>query len=70
MNIDLNRKDLISLVKGAVPNYSAFNDPLVKMCGNYIGGFLDRWDWDYTKLEELSDQDLFKLYNICKNSWK
>ena len=70
MLIELDRKDLISLVKGTSPYYSIFENPLVKQCGSYCGGMCDEWSWTSVYLEELSDKELFELYALCKDSWK
>lgn len=67
MKVDLDRKDLIALVKGTSPNYSEFNNPLVKANGSYCGGFVERWDWSLTS--DITDSQLYELYKICKASW-
>ena len=69
MKVELNKKDLISLVMGIVPPYSVYNEPLVKKCGEHCGGFVDRWDWDNFELEKLTEEELYELYNICKEGW-
>ena len=67
--VHLDRKDLISLVKGTEPFYSVFEHPLVKDNGDYVGGFVDKWAWNHPKLNTLSNEELVELYYICKNSW-
>ena len=69
MQINLEKKDLINLVKGITPYYNVFNEPLVKQCGSYYGGHDISWEWDYFKLKNLSEKALYDLYKICKNSW-
>lgn len=68
MLIDLDRKDIISLLKGSKPNYSVF-DKIPKELGSYIGGFVDDWNWNHFN-ENISytDEYLYNLYLICKNS--
>ena len=68
MNFDLDKKDLISLVKGTHPHYDVFEHKLVKRCGNYTGGMSDRWSWNYN-ISDLTEVELFDLYTTCKNSW-
>jgi hypothetical protein len=68
MNVTLDRKDLLYLVNGIQPDYSIFDNELVKKSGSYCGGFVDKWSWDY-RLNELNDQELWDLYVLCKNSW-
>lgn len=70
MNVALNKKALVSLVNGTSPNYDIFDNPLVKKTGRYIGGFHDKWDWDRTILESLTEEKLFELYTLCESSWK
>lgn len=62
----LEKKDLIHMVKGTYPSYSAMANPLVKKCGTYWGGFKDEWTWDNDKLEKLSEEQLLDVYVICK----
>lgn len=68
MTVDLDKEDLISLVKGITPPYSLFEHPLVKECGSYTGGFVDRWTWHHYKLKELNEQTLYNLYQLLKNN--
>ncbi len=70
MNVDLDKEDLRRLVKGIVPHYSAMNDPRIKVLGTYTGGFVDKWFWNDDVLKKLTEKGLWKLYNLCKNSWK
>jgi len=70
MNIDLNKKDLINLVKGTSPYYDEMEHPLVQANGSYTGGFVDKWSWNRYDLEELSKKDLWRLYNIVENGWE
>lgn len=70
MQVDLDKKDLIALVKGKEPNYDVFDHPLVKQCGEYRGGMTDSWHWNKYVLEEISEAQLWELYQVCKNSWK
>ncbi len=68
MNIELDRKDLEALVKGIGVSYSEFNHPLVKIAGHSYSDQYGRTDW--RSLDKLSDEGLFDLYIVCKNSWK
>lgn len=69
MKVELNKEDLRYLVKGITPDYSVFDNALVKRCGNFTGGFVDKWDWDHHELSRLSEQELMYLYTTCKDSW-
>jgi len=71
MKVELNQADLVNLVKGTSPYYSEFENPLVKRAGGYMsGGHGEQWHWGSTnEMKELSEDELWELYNICKNSW-
>ena len=70
MNIDLDKKGLVSLVMGIEPYYSAMEHPLAALCGRYIGGFHDKWVWTKSLLEGLSEEELLALYTVCRESWE
>lgn len=68
MNVELDRKGIISLLRGTTPPYSVMNK-IPKELGYYIGGFVDRWHWnDISENVSYSDECLFNLYLMCKNS--
>lgn len=70
MNIELDRKDIISLLRGTTPAYSVI-DKIPKELGSYVGGFVDSWQWNYiSENVSYSDEQLYDLYLMCKNSWK
>jgi len=70
MKVELDRKDIIALLKGTCPNYNVM-DKIPKDLGSYCGGFVDDWKWNYF-IEDVSysDEYLYNLYLMCKNSWK
>ncbi len=43
MKVDLDKNDLINLVKGTSPSYELMDHPLISRNGQYRGGFDDRW---------------------------
>lgn len=67
MTIDLDRKGLETLVKGCSPYYSEFENPLVKKAGHLYNDQYGKTYWN--NLSELTDEELYQLYLICKNSW-
>ena len=68
MNVELDRKDIISLLCGTTPAYSVM-DKIPKELGSYVGGFVDSWQWNYiSENVPYSDEYLFNLYLTCKNS--
>ena len=69
-NVKLDRKDIISLLKGVKPNYSVM-DRIPSELGSYVGGFVDDWHWNYISEDvPFSDDELYNLYLMCKESWK
>lgn len=68
MKAELDKKDLVSLIKGTSPAYSLFEDELIKSCGHYVGGFVDEWQWDEFALGRLSDNQLLELYRKIKEA--
>ena len=68
MKVELDRKGIISLLRGTTPPYSVMNK-IPKELGYYIGGFVDSWHWnDISENVSYSDEYLFILYLMCKNS--
>lgn len=68
MIIDLDKRALVSLVRGTEPYITAFDNPLVKKCSKWIAGFVDEWQWG--NLHNLTEEKLYELYKICEKSWK
>jgi hypothetical protein len=68
MTVELDKKALISLVVGQPPHYSIFEYDIIKKCGSYSDN--RGWTWMTIHLEELSEEDLFDLYELCRYSWK
>ena len=55
MIVDLDRKDIISLLTGIKPNHSVM-DKIPKEFGYYVGGFVNDWQWNYIS-ENVSYSD-------------
>ena len=70
MTLDLDKNDLIALVTGTSPYYDIMENDVVKKAGDYCGGMNDHWRWKNYALLEMSEEELFSLYQMCKNSWK
>jgi hypothetical protein len=67
MKVELSRKDLEALVRGSYPNYSEFDNPLVKRAGHSYSDQYGRTSWN--SLDKLTDEELWRLKNICVESW-
>lgn len=63
----LDKDDLISLVKGAQPNYDIFDHQLIKDRGVYYD--TNGWIWRTHVLEKLEPGELYDIYKLCKHSW-
>ncbi|MEK5166237.1 hypothetical protein NYE69_28430 [Paenibacillus sp. FSL R5-0527] len=70
MQMDLDKDDLVSLVRGTSPWYSAMDHPLVQRYGEYYGGHKEGWAWHTERLKGCSEEELLYIYQICKDSWK
>jgi len=68
MKLDLNKKDLISLAKGTSPNYAAMKIPKIKENGVFEGSY-GRWTWNYDAFENLTEEEIYNIYLICRESW-
>ncbi len=68
MTVTLDKADLISLVRSKEPAYSAMEHELVKPFGSYIGGHADQWKWG-PDFGALTEQQLWDLYCVCRDSW-
>ncbi len=67
MKIKLDRKGLEILVNGSQPYYSEFDNPLVKKAGHDYSDQYGITSWK--SLQNLTDDELYQLYLICRNSW-
>jgi hypothetical protein len=67
MQIELDRKGLEALVKGSRPNYNEFDNPLVEKAGHNYNDQYGKTSW--RNLGALTDDELYELYLICRNSW-
>lgn len=64
MKVELNRKDIISLIKGTSVIYGQFNNHLVIKAGHSYSDQYGRTEW--SNLDNLTEDELWELYTICK----
>lgn len=65
VHCELDRKDIISLLKGTTPSYSVMNK-IPKELGSFIGGHVERWEWNnFSKDVPYTDEYLYNLYLMC-----
>lgn len=67
MIVELQKSDLISLVMGTSPRYSVLEHELVKPSGRWVGGFVDEWRWNGLSLAALTEEELWRLYCLCRD---
>jgi hypothetical protein len=67
MKIELDRRGLEILVNGSRPYYNEFENTLVKKAGHDYSNQYGTTSW--RSLNNLTDDELYQLYLICRNSW-
>jgi hypothetical protein len=67
MKVELDRIGLEALVKGSQPYYYEFENVLVKKAGHDYRDQYGTTKW--RDLNCLTDEELYELYEICRNSW-
>lgn len=74
MKIELTQELAIDLVKGTSPAYKLFEElEISKRSTDSFGDYNDqygRFYWYDSRLKRLSVEQLYNLYERCKNSWK
>jgi len=70
MRVNLDREDLLYLLKGISPNYSAMEHPMIKRYGSLTGFPNERWQWSIPALAGVEDETLWRMYITCKESWR
>lgn len=64
MTIEVNKKEIIRLIKASRPDYNDINKFEKLGLGQYVGGHCDRWEW--THIEEdwakFTIEALYALY--------
>ena len=66
MWVNLEKEDLINLIISKSPNYDDIYTFAYKGLGRYYGGFNDKWEWNRSALEKLSEEDLLDLYSYLQ----
>lgn len=67
MLVELEKKDIITLLKGNTPPYHIINK-IPADIGHFVGGFVEKFDWTITESDcQYSEEYLYNLYLMCKN---
>ena len=66
MKVDLSKKDVIHLLRGVeIYDYKTMFEIRNMGLGEYVGGFVDSFEWNNTNSEswdKYSEEELYKLY--------
>ena len=71
MLVEIDKKDIIRLIRGTYPTYENMGMWAKLDLGRYVGGFADRWDWEeeYSKKwDKYSTKDLYDFYRYILKS--
>lgn len=63
ITIEVSKEDLVNLITGTSPSFDLINSFTEMGIGNYIGGHVDRWNWNRSTLENLDEHELLEIYN-------
>lgn len=66
MVLELDKEDLVNLVKGIYPRYKFMDKLLKDKLGTYVGGFREDFTWNHLELMGLSEPELYMLYKKLK----
>lgn len=66
MEVDLSKKDIIHLLRGVeFSDYKTLFELRDMGLGDYIGGFVDNFEWNNTNSEswnKYSEEELYEIY--------
>lgn len=69
----LEKDDYIKLLNGTVPFYSKLTEDekklVIKGGLSQVDMLGEEWDWTYHKLSKMTNEELYTLYQACKDSW-
>ena len=71
MKVELNRQDIIAMLKGTCPNFTVMNS-IPEELGYFGGnGFDPQWHWNnFSTNVKYTDQELYEMYIMCRDSWR
>ena len=67
MKAELDKSDLVTLIKGIEPSYKIWGHFLITHAGD-IKGQGDTWVWNVRVLYNRSEEQLWETYQLCKNN--
>jgi hypothetical protein len=70
MQLELTKNHLVDMVMGTCgPNFSIMDELRILGVGYWTGGFVDKWTWNKSILQKLSEETLYNIYKKVKESW-
>lgn len=67
MTVDLDHNELYFLVIHESPRGEILKVPIIEKSGDWMAGV---WLWDSEALKNLSEVQLYSIYQICKDARK
>ena len=68
MNVELSKDDLVTLVMGSEPHFDLMSKYTGLEYGHWTGGFVDEWTWYKWALERLDEEELYSIFQECRES--
>ena len=65
MKVELDKRDIIHLLRGVEPSYDTMGLIEDMELGSYNGGFEDRFEWNHVMSvcwDKYSEEELYELY--------
>lgn len=66
MTYELDKEDIMAMVRGVTPSYDAIAHPVIQKAGKMWGGHSETWEWG--DLSTFSEEELMWIYSLCKQS--
>lgn len=69
LQVELDRFEIISLIKSICPSYSLIDELTNLGFGKYIGGFVEKWEWNENDnfWKKFPIEQLFDIYKNIKH---
>lgn len=70
LQVELDRSEILSLIKGICPSYSLITELTNQGFGKFIGGFVEKWEWTQNDKfwKKYSIEQLFDIYKNIKHA--
>jgi len=65
LEVELDKKDLVRMIKGTIPSHSIM--PRLSKFG-WHNGTHDSWDWNSCELSKMPEEKLWELYLLIRGT--